>query len=80
MPDLLVRGIAPATYERMKKAAKRKGQSLAQAAREALARHFQPSKDELWAAADRIRAKIGKVSGDSTALIRADRDNDEPYR
>ena len=36
--------------------------------------------DEAWAAADAIRKKIGKVSGDSTNLIRQDRDNDERYR
>lgn len=40
----------------------------------------RPSKEETWAAADALRNKIGKVSGDSTKDIRADRDNDEPYR
>jgi hypothetical protein len=41
---------------------------------------FAPSKDELWDAAARLRAKIGNLPGDSTAFIREDRDNDEPYR
>ena len=57
-----------------------KGKSLAQTAREALAEKFRPSKEEIWAAADRLRQKIGKVSGDSTADIREWRDNNEPYR
>jgi macrodomain Ter protein organizer (MatP/YcbG family) len=80
MPDLLVRDIDPELYERMKKAAKAQRKSLAQAAREALADKFAPRKEDAWAAVDRIRAKIGKVSSDSTRLIREDRDNDEPYR
>ncbi|MFL5050410.1 MAG: FitA-like ribbon-helix-helix domain-containing protein [Xanthobacteraceae bacterium] len=80
MPDLLVRGIDPETYKQIKKTAKANRQSLAQAAREALAEKFKPSKQELWTAADRLRAKIGKVSGDSTTLIREDRDSDEPRR
>jgi hypothetical protein len=76
MPDLLVRGIDPETYRQIKKTAKANRQSLAQAAREALAEKFRPSKQELWTAADRLRAQIGKVSGDSTSLIREDRDSD----
>jgi hypothetical protein len=80
MPDLLVREIDPELYERIKKSAERQGKSLAQTAREALAEKFRPSKEEIWAAADRLRQKIGKVSGDSTADIREWRDNNEPYR
>jgi F0F1-type ATP synthase membrane subunit b/b' len=80
MPDLLVRGIDPETYEQIKKAAKANRQSLAQAARDALTEKFKPSKQELWTAADRLRAQIGKVSGDSTTLIREDRDRDESGR
>jgi hypothetical protein len=62
------------------KAAERQGKSLAQMAREALAEKFNPSKQEIWAAADRLRHKIAKVSGNSTTDIREWRDNDEPYR
>ncbi|HEY7300637.1 MAG TPA: hypothetical protein VH684_22290 [Xanthobacteraceae bacterium] len=80
MPDLLVREIDPELYERIKKAAEKQGKSLAQTAREALAEKFNPSREEIWAAADRLRHKVGKVSGDSTAYIREWRDNDEPYR
>jgi antitoxin FitA len=80
MPDLLVRDIDPELYERLRDKARAQGKSLAQVAREAFADKFAPSKEELWAEAARLRAKIGKVSGDSTELIREDRDNDEPYR
>ena len=80
MPDLLVRGIDPDVYDRMRKAAEAQGKSLAQTAREALGEKFKPSKDELWAEADRIRNRIGPLDGDSTEFIREWRDNDEPYR
>ena len=69
MPDLLVREIDPELYECIKKAAERQGKSLAQTAREALAEKFKPSKEEIWAAADRLRQKIGTVSADSTVDI-----------
>ena len=78
--DLLVREIDPGLYERINKVAERQGKSLAQTAREALAEKFKPSKEEIWAAADRLRQKIGTVSGDSTVDIREWRDNNEPYR
>jgi hypothetical protein len=80
MPDLLVRDIDPKTYERLKRAAREQGKSLAQTAREAIAEKFKPSKDEVWERARRLREKIGKVSDDSTTIIREWRDNDEPYR
>jgi len=80
MPDLLVRGIDPVVFNRLRKSAEAQGKSLAQAAREALGEKFRPSKEELWDRAAELRRKIGTVSGDSTALIREDRDNDEPYR
>lgn len=80
MPDLLVRDIDPELYKRMKKSAETQQKSLAQTAREALTEKFMPSKDELWEKAKRLRNEIGKVSGDSTDIIREWRDNDEPYR
>ena len=75
MPDLLVRDIDSDLYERIKKSAEKQGKSLAQEARQTLAEKYRPSKEEIWAEADRIRNKIGRVSGDSTADIREDRDN-----
>jgi hypothetical protein len=80
MPDLLVRDLDPDVYERIRRAAEKQDKSLEQTAREALAEKFRPSKEEAWANADRLRAKIGRVSDDSTKIIREWRDNDEPYR
>lgn len=80
MRDLLVRKIDPKDYERLRRRAKAEGKSLGQTAREILSAQLRPNKEEIWAEIDRIRKKIGKVSRDSTADIRADRDNDEPYR
>jgi hypothetical protein len=45
-----------------------------------LAKKRRLSKEEAWAEADRLRAKIGRVSDDSTKIIREWRDNDERYR
>ena len=80
MPDLLVRDLDAEVYERLRKTADAQGKSLAQTARELLSEKLMPPKEEVWAAADRIRKKIGKVSGDSTADIREWRDNTERYR
>jgi len=60
MPDLLVRDIDPEVFEQMKKIGKAKGESLGKAARDALAEKFKPTKAELRAAADRLRARIAK--------------------
>lgn len=80
MVDILVRNVDDATAAQLKKKAKAVGKSVNELAREALAAAVKPSKEEAWAEADRIRAKIGKVSGDSTADIRQWRDNKERYR
>ena len=80
MPDLLVRDIDPQTYDRLKQTAKEQRKSLSQTARDMLAEKVKPSKEEVWAAADRLRRKIGKISGDSTADIRELRDNTERHR
>ncbi len=75
MVDILIRNVDEATAAQLKKKAKAAGKSVNDIARDALRAAAKPSKEEAWAAADRIRAKIGKVSGDSTADIREDRDN-----
>lgn len=80
MPDLLIRDIDPEEYERLRKTAEAQGKSLSQTARQMLSEKLKPSKQEIWAEIDRIRKRIGKISSDSTADIREDRDNDEPYR
>ncbi|MSP47244.1 MAG: ribbon-helix-helix protein, CopG family [Xanthobacteraceae bacterium] len=75
MVDILVRNVDEATARRLKEKAAAKGASLSEAAREALAAYVKPDKAELWAKAEALRKKIGKVSGDSTKLIREDRDS-----
>lgn len=80
MVDILIRNVDDAVAARLKAKAKAAGKSVNETAREALSSYVKPSKAEAWAELDRIRARIGKVSGDSTKDIREDRDNDEPYR
>jgi plasmid stability protein len=80
MVDILVRNVDEAIARRLKEKATAKGTSVNETAREAFAAYVKPDKAEAWAEIDRIRARIGKVSGDSTADIREDRDNDERYR
>jgi plasmid stability protein len=75
MVDILVRNVDGATAAQLKKKAKAAGKSVNDIAREALRAAAKPSKAEAWAEIDRIRKKIGKVSGDSTADIREDRDS-----
>jgi plasmid stability protein len=84
MANILVRHVDDAAVARLKKKAKAAGKSVNDLAREALHAAAQPSKAEMWAEADRLRERIRRRAGhdlsDSTADIRADRDNDEPYR
>jgi plasmid stability protein len=75
MVDILVRNVDEETARRLKAKAATKGASLSEAAREALTAYVKPDKAEAWARIDAIRKKIGKVSGDSTADIRKDRDS-----
>jgi antitoxin FitA len=72
MGDLLVRNVADATKAALKRKAKAAGKSVNELAREVLTAAAKPSKEEAWAEVDRIRKKIGKISGDSTADIRRD--------
>jgi plasmid stability protein len=75
MGNILVRNVADATKAALKKKAEAAGKSVNDIARAALDAAAKPSKEEAWAALDRIRKKIGKVSVDSTADIREDRDS-----
>ncbi len=74
MVDILIRNVDKETARRLKEKAAAKGASLSETAREALTAYVKPDKAEVWARIDAIRKKIGKVSGDSTADIREDRD------
>jgi plasmid stability protein len=80
MVDILVRNVDDDTARRLKEKAKAKGTSVTETVREAIAAYVKPSKEEAWAAADAFRKRIGRISGDSTADIREDRDNNERYR
>ena len=80
MADILIRNLDDDIARRLKEKAKANGASVNETAREAIKAYVKPSKAEAWAEIDRIRAKIGKISGDSTADIREDRDNNERYR
>ncbi len=79
MVDILVRNVDDEIAAELKKKAKAAGKSVNDIAREALRVAAKPSKQEVWAKADRIRAKIRARVGhnlpDSTAGIREDRDN-----
>jgi plasmid stability protein len=75
MVNILVRNIDAETARRLKDKATADGASVNETARKAIAEYVKPDKAELWAKADAIRKKIGKVSGDSTDIIRKDRDS-----
>jgi plasmid stability protein len=77
MGDILVRNLDAAAIARLKKKAKAAGKSVNEIAREALIAAVKPGNEEIWAEADRIRAKIRARLGhdlpDSTVGIRQDR-------
>jgi len=78
MANFFIRNVAAATAARLKKKAKAARKSFNDIAREALDTAARPGKEEAWAEADRIRAKIRARVGhdlpDSTRGIREDRD------
>jgi len=84
MRNLLVRNVDDDAVAQLKKNAEAAGKSMNDFVRETLHAAAKPSKAEIWAEADRmraeIRARVGHDLIDSTAGIREDRDNDEPYR
>jgi plasmid stability protein len=80
MVDILVRNVDDDLARRLKEKAKAKGTSLNETAREAIAAYVKPSRTELVKELDRIRGMSPYSAIDSTDLIRADRDNDEPHR
>ena len=80
MVDILVRNVEARVAQRLKQKAKVAGKSVNETAREALAAFVKPDKSELIAQMQRIRALSPASTLDSTKLIRADRDNDDPHR
>ena len=79
MVDILVRDVEDFARG-LKEKAKVAGVSLNEITRAALRKEVKPSKAEVLAELDRIRAMTPYSPVDSTELIREDRDNDEPYR
>lgn len=80
LAQVLVRNLDDAVLRRFKQRAQRENVSLEETLRRVLTQAARPSRMEIVEEARRIREKIGSVPGDSTVLIREDRDNDEPYR
>jgi plasmid stability protein len=80
MTQMLVRNVDDRIAEKFKARARSEGKSAEQALRDLIAQYAEPSRSELLAEIDALRKRIGPVTGDSTDLIREDRDNDEPYR
>lgn len=75
MGQIIVRNLDDAVIARLKDMARRNGTSLEQTVRRVLGEVAKPSRAEIVEEARQIRARIGRVSGDSTALIREDRDS-----
>jgi antitoxin FitA len=80
MGQILVRNLDDAVIERLKQKAQREKASLEQTARLILTQAAKPSRDEVIAEIDALRKRIGPITGNSTDLIREDRDNDERHR
>lgn len=80
MAQVLVRNLEQDVLDRLKVKAKAGQTSLEEIARQALRQAARLSKEEVLAESDRLRALTPRPLGDSTFLIREDRDNDEPYR
>ena len=80
MADILIRNLDEDIARRLKEKAKANGASVNETLQRMVEAYLKPSKEEAWAAADALRQKIGKVTGDSTDIIREWRDNKEPYR
>ena len=62
MGDFFVRNVDDATLAQLKTKAKAQGKSMNDLAREALHAAVKPRKEEIWAEADRIRAKFAPAS------------------
>jgi plasmid stability protein len=80
MGQIIVRNLDDEVIARLKAKAEAANLSLEQSVRNILQAAAGPSRQELWLEIDRIRAMSPPSDIDSTALVREDRDNDEPYR
>ena len=78
MGQILVRNLDDAVIASLKRRAQMRRSSLEQTAREILAEAARPSKEEAWAALDRIRAMSKPSTLNSIDILRAFRDGDDP--
>jgi len=77
MADLLVRNVPPTLMERLKAQAQRNGRSVQKEALAVLEGGTKPTMDEWLEEAAKLRAELeaSGYTGDSTAMIREDRDS-----
>ena len=75
MAQMLIRNLSDAALEHVKTKARRNGRSTEAEAREIIERDARAAKAEWWARVDALRTSLeGRIRGDSTELIREDRD------
>lgn len=75
MGQMLIRNLSDEAIEHVKARARRNGRSAEAEVREIIEQEAQTAKAEWWAKVDALRQSLeGKISGDSTDLIREDRD------
>ena len=75
MGQILIRNLDDAALERLRIRANELSVPLERLIRDAIHDLARPTHTQLWEEADRLREAIGHVSGDSTELIRRDRDS-----
>jgi plasmid stability protein len=75
MAQVLIRDVAPATIDRLKARAQRNGRSLEAELRVVIAAAVEEPAIDMLAEVERVRALFaGKTFGDSTELVREDRE------
>ncbi len=74
MGQVIIRNIDDAVLARLKEKAERASKPLEQTLREILADAARPTRDELLARMDKVRAMSTYTTLDATDLIREDRD------
>ena len=78
MGQILIRNLDDAVLDALRGRAQQKGSSLEEEARQALAASVGLTREEAVKRLDAIRAKIGRLPGESTLdILRADRRRDD---
>jgi plasmid stability protein len=73
--QILIRNLDDAALARLRLRASEQKVPLERLVRDALHDLARPSREELWNEAERLRNAVGKVTGDSTDMVREDRDS-----